>query len=70
MNMLYQARYVGLGLCFFICQQIFAQEGWQSKVIRLNNDGSLHYTADEKGNTIPDFSKVGYYQGTRSIPDV
>jgi hypothetical protein len=47
-----------------------AIEKWESKFVKQNKDGSLQYQPDEKGNTIPDFSGVGYYGGDRSIPDV
>jgi len=43
---------------------------WESKFIKLNKDGSLKYIPDEKGNIIPDFSRVGYYAGDKTIPDV
>jgi len=43
---------------------------WESKFIKLKKDGSLKYIPDEKGNIIPDFSRVGYYAGDKSIPDV
>jgi hypothetical protein len=43
---------------------------WQSKFITINKDGSLTYTPDEKGNVIPDFSRVGYYNGDKEIPDI
>lgn len=43
---------------------------WQSKFIKQNKDGSLKYIADEKGNIIPDFSRVGYYGGDNEIPNV
>jgi hypothetical protein len=43
---------------------------WESKFIKLNKDGSLKYIPDEKGNIVPDFSRVGYYGGDRTIPDV
>ena len=43
---------------------------WESKLVTLNKDGSLSYHPDEKGNTIPDFSRVGYYNGDKEIPDV
>ncbi|WP_240618467.1 hypothetical protein [Pedobacter yonginense] len=36
----------------------------------MNKDGHLQYTADEKGNTIPDFSRVGYHQNAKAIPQV
>ncbi|MBO9617633.1 MAG: hypothetical protein J7539_01250 [Niabella sp.] len=43
---------------------------WQSKFVQVNPDGSLHYTPDERGNTLPDFSRVGYKTGNVPIPDV
>ena len=43
---------------------------WQSKFVQLKKDGSLNYVPDEKGNTIPDFSRVGYYSGDKIIPDI
>src|SRR5258705_2644052 len=43
---------------------------WESKFIKINKDGSLKYFPDEKGNIIPDFSRVGYYSGNKTIPDV
>ena len=43
---------------------------WESKFIKVNKDGSLKYIPDEKGNIIPDFSRVGYYGGDKDIPDV
>src|SRR6187551_389924 len=43
---------------------------WQSKFVALNKDGSLTYTPDEKDNVIPDFSRVGYYNGDKDIPNI
>lgn len=45
-------------------------KGWPSKFVSVNKDGSLTYLPDEKGNIIPDFSRVGYYGGDKNIPDV
>ncbi|MEO6523884.1 MAG: hypothetical protein ABIN91_19530 [Mucilaginibacter sp.] len=45
-------------------------EGWQSKLVTLNADGTLTYHPDEQGNTLPDFSRVGYHEGDREIPTV
>jgi hypothetical protein len=42
----------------------------ESKYIGINKDGSLNYKADEDGNIIPDFSRVGYHQGDIEIPTV
>lgn len=42
--------------------------GWQSKFVQADNKGKLTYTPDTRGNTIPDFSRVGYYQGDKEIP--
>jgi len=41
---------------------------WESKFIKQNKDGSLKYIPDEKGNILPDFSRVGYYAGDKTIP--
>jgi len=46
------------------------QKPWQSKFIQLKNNGRLEYTPDEKGNIIPDFSRVGFYSGDKTIPDI
>lgn len=43
---------------------------WESKFISINKNGSLKYAADEKGNTIPDFSRVGFYAGDKAIPTI
>src|SRR4051812_36781983 len=43
---------------------------WQSKFVHVNQNGSLEYFPDEKGDVLPDFSRVGYYGGDRAIPDV
>jgi hypothetical protein len=45
-------------------------DGWQSKLVTLNPDGSLTYHPDEQGNILPDFSRVGYHEGDKPIPDV
>jgi hypothetical protein len=42
---------------------------WQSKYVQQSN-GKLNYTPDDQGNTIPDFSRVGYHQGDKEIPDI
>src|SRR4051812_46496344 len=33
-------------------------------------DGTLRYRADDRGNTIPDFSRAGYGGGGVRLPDV
>lgn len=43
---------------------------WVSKFVKINKDGSLEYIPDEKGNIIPDFSRVGYYSGDKTIPTI
>src|ERR1700712_5739546 len=44
------------------------KDEWQSKLVTLNPDGSLTYNPDEQGNTLPDFSRVGYHEGDKDIP--
>src|SRR4051812_16207583 len=43
---------------------------WESKFISVSSSGSIQYHPDSKGNVIPDFSRVGYFQGDQPIPDV
>lgn len=42
--------------------------GWQSTLVRITENGVLTYISDKAGNTIPDFSRVGYHHGDKSIP--
>src|SRR5688572_22199506 len=46
----------------------FGQETWSSKYVQLNKNGGLQYIPDEKGNIIPDFSRVGYHGNEKPIP--
>jgi len=57
-------------LAAFILSFILPSPPWESKFIKVNKDGSLKYIPDEKGNIIPDFSRVGYYGGDKDIPDI
>ncbi|HET9571695.1 MAG TPA: hypothetical protein VFP20_09845 [Bacteroidales bacterium] len=47
----------------------FTDKEWQSKFISYQNN-RLIYHADEKGDIIPDFSRVGYHLGDQDIPKV
>lgn len=42
---------------------------WQSSFVKINEKGELIYAPDAEGNTIPDFSRVGYHHGNKSIPE-
>lgn len=46
------------------------KEMWQSKYIKVEHDNKITYTPDENGNTIPDFSHVGYQGGDKPIPKI
>ena len=66
-------RFTHLSFFFLTSILIFSfatNKSWQSKFVQQKKDGSLKYTPDEKGNLIPDFSRVGYYGGDKKIPDV
>lgn len=41
---------------------------WESRFVSFSKDGSPVYHPDSKGNTIPDFSRVGYEAGDKPIP--
>ncbi|MGN6180701.1 MAG: hypothetical protein ACTHNW_16075 [Mucilaginibacter sp.] len=43
---------------------------WQSKLVTLNADGSLTYHPDDQGNILPDFSRVGYHEGDKPLPEI
>lgn len=47
-----------------------AVKQWQSKFVQIDNKGHLNYTPDDKGNIIPEFSRVGFYAGDKEIPDI
>ena len=42
----------------------------ESKILKVKSNGAIAYIADEKGNIIPDFSRVGYHQGDKPLPQV
>jgi hypothetical protein len=46
------------------------EKKWQSELLKVSADGKLEYIPDEKGNILPDFSRVGYHHGDLQIPDV
>ena len=48
----------------------FKYADWQSKFIKLTASGKIEYAADQQGNTIPDFSRVGYHQGDKAFPKI
>lgn len=60
----------GLFLFFLFCTVFVSAQEWQSKFVKLTAAGQLQYVPDERGNIIPDFSRVGYYQQERIIPFV
>jgi len=66
-------KYKTFILCFlFIVQMVYPQtktaSTWQSSLVSMDDSGKLTYTPDKEGNTIPDFSRVGYHHGDKSIP--
>ena len=66
------AKYLTVIFCLFVLQTIYPQKKtpptWQSNLISMDDTGALTYMADEEGNTLPDFSRVGYHHGNKSIP--
>lgn len=55
-------------LCAGLSAQTKLPPGWQSSFVKITPEGELVYYPDGQGNTIPDFSRVGYHHGDRSIP--
>lgn len=56
-------------LIFLICSVAEGQDSWHSEYFKTEN-GRIIPVADEKGNVIPDFSRVGYHTGRDGIPVV
>jgi hypothetical protein len=63
-------RKILLGLLFLTSLSFKSTETWQSKFVIVGKDGLLQYQPDEKGNILPDFSRVGYYNGDKEIPAI
>lgn len=59
-----------LPLLLIITSSFLIKENWESKFVRVNKDNSLQYAPDAQGNIIPDFSRVGYYQGDKPLPNI
>lgn len=61
-------------LCYYLfaLQVIYSQVEHlsirQSSLVNIDRNGKLTYIPDSQGNTIPDFSHVGYHHGNKSIP--
>ena len=55
-----------------VVQMVFCQTKtsptWQSSLVSVDTNEKITYFADEEGNTLPDFSRVGYHHGDKSIP--
>jgi len=63
-------KYNYIVLFMLISNVCFAQQKWESKYLSVAKNGKLNYQPDEKGNVIPDFSRVGYHQNQKPIPFV
>ena len=59
---------VAIALCAGMSAQTKLPPGWQSSYVQISPKGELVYHPDKQGNTIPDFSRVGYHHGDKSIP--
>lgn len=64
------AAMLGLTALGAVAFKTGSKDPWQSKFVTQNTDGSLTYHPDKQGNTIPDFSRVGYHEQDEAIPDV
>lgn len=46
------------------------QKTGSTDLVTITKDGNLQYKADAQGNTLPDFSNVGYHSGEKALPNV
>lgn len=57
-------KLLSLGIAFALCTGVLqAQDPWQSKLLKMSDDGSLTYVRDADGFVLPDFSQAGYKNG-------
>ena len=68
LSLLFFVPVIFLSICL-LPKQAFSQTG-TSTWVKIGTDGRLQYTPDSKGNTLPDFSMVGYKNGDAAIPNV
>lgn len=61
--------FLGVVSCCILSAFSVDQKFWESKFIEIGPDMRLRYLPDDQGNIIPDFSRVGYYHGSRPIPE-
>jgi hypothetical protein len=61
---------LALTATFVLSFNLKKTKNWQSQWVNLNADNTLTYTPDAQGNTIPDFSHVGYLGGSVDIPTI
>ncbi|RYD73678.1 MAG: hypothetical protein EOP53_19675, partial [Sphingobacteriales bacterium] len=57
-------------LCICMGYVVHAQDSNTLKYISFKKNGGLLYMPDKYGNTIPDFSKVGYLNGNKTLPHI
>jgi hypothetical protein len=69
MNLLFRSLLVFIFL-LFIGGNAWSQGQWQSKLIAIQKNGDLKYMPDSLGNTLPDFSGVGYRQNKVPLPTI
>ena len=61
-------HYFLLGLTLLFVSLQGTSSAQTSSLVAMGNNGRLVYTADVKGNIVPDFSAVGYMNGEAPIP--
>jgi hypothetical protein len=67
MNSFFSKIFLSILIIVIVNQQ---SHGQASSLVSVGSDGKLVYTADSKGNKIPDFSGVGYKNSEEAIPIV
>ena len=67
--MKHHKKYLFLLLLCVVAGSAHAQQEWASGYLRMNK-GKLVYIPDTPGNTIPDFSRVGYKEGKNTLPQI
>lgn len=63
-------KYYLLTLPLLLTLTTFSQPSWPSRYLQIKRNKTIQYTPDSSGNTIPDFSGVGYEKNRKPFPNI
>lgn len=58
---------INVSVLYGLHAQVKSPNPWQSSHVKIGEKGEIIYIPDKDGNIIPDFSRVGYHHGDKSV---